>query len=421
MPELADEPPTTVFGTPRTVVTEQQMACRICKTANTETVIDLGEQVITSRFPVYGDWSTPKTHICLIQCRDCGLVQLRDLVNASELYEHMYGYRSGLNPMMRNHLEAYNRELQTKVILKSGDSVLDIGSNDATFLRFYPDTVTRVGCDPTGKQFAEFYDGLTLIPTYFTAAAVNGMKFKAVSSISMFYDLPDPVQFAQDVHSVLTDDGIWTLEQSYILTMLERNSIDTICHEHVEYYALRQIKKIMDLAGFVIVDVSKNDCNGGSFRIYVAKSGTESPKVHEWLAEEIRQKLDDAETYRAFERRCGEEVAKLKAYLAEHPNTYIYGASTKGNCLLQYAQITERETPKAVERNPEKVGKMTSTGVPIISEETMRADPPDALLVLPWHFRPAIVDREAEFLRNGGELVFPFPTFDVVTMKSLSS
>jgi hypothetical protein len=390
------------------------MACRICKTDSTETVIDLGEQVITSRFPVYGDWSTPKTHICLVQCRNCGLVQLRDLVDSHELYEHMYGYRSGLNPMMKAHLETYNKELQSKVQLSLGDSVLDIGSNDATFLRFYPDTIDRVGCDPTGKQFSNFYGGLTLFPTYFTAHAVEGRKFKAVSSISMFYDLPDPVQFAKDIYSVLTDDGIWTLEQSYILTMLERNSIDTICHEHVEYYALRQIKRIMDLAGFVIVDISKNDCNGGSFRIYAVKTGTETPAVQAWLEEEARQKLDDPETYREFERRCRREVEKLKAYLAEHPSTYIYGASTKGNCLLQYAGITEKDTPFAVERNLEKVGKMTCTGIPIISEETMRASPPENLLVLPWHFREGIIQRESDFQKNGGKFLFPFPKFEIV-------
>jgi NDP-4-keto-2,6-dideoxyhexose 3-C-methyltransferase len=393
------------------------MACRICKTATLEDVIDLGDQVITSRFPVYGDWSTPKTPICLGQCKECGLVQLRSLVASSELYEHAYGYRSGINPMMRKHLEEYNVELQSKVSLNSGDAVLDIGSNDATFLRFYPETVTRVGCDPTGKQFAEYYDGLTLVPTYFTAANVAhlGLTFKAVSSISMFYDLPDPVQFARDIHSVLAEDGVWTLEQSYIGTMLERNSIDTICHEHVEYYAMRQIKTILDLAGFVIVGVQKNECNGGSFRIYAAKSGAESPDVATWLQEEARMKLEDPETYRRFERNCRAEVEKLKEFLAANPSTYIYGASTKGNCLLQYAGITEADIPFAVERNLEKVGKMTSTGIPIISEETMRATPPKNLLVLPWHFREGIVERESEFLRNGGTLVFPFPHLSIVS------
>lgn len=392
------------------------MSCRICKSNNTIDVIDLGEQVITSRFPLYGDTTTPRTHICLFQCRDCGLVQLKDLVSQSEMYEHMYGYRSGVNQMMISHLKHYNAEIQSKVTLRDGDAVLDIGSNDATLLRFYPEHIVRVGCDPTGKQFASYYDGLTLVPTYFTENSVKhlALKFKVVSSISMFYDLPDPVQFAKDVYSVLTDDGIWTLEQSYILTMLERNSIDTICHEHVEYYALRQIKRIMDESGFVILDVSKNDCNGGSFRVYVAKSGTESPAVSEWLDNEKMMKLDDPETYTKFEGRCREEVRKLKTYIQNNPDTYIYGASTKGNCLLQYANITEKDIPYAVERNLDKVGKMTSTGIPIISEETMRASPPKNMLVLPWHFREGIIEREKEFLTRGGKLLFPFPKFELV-------
>lgn len=389
------------------------MSCRICKTENIVDVIDLGEQVITSRFPVYGDTSTPKTRICLFQCRDCGLVQLKDLVSQTEMYEHMYGYRSGLNQMMVSHLRNYNDEIQSKTVLNSGDAVLDIGSNDATMLHMYPECLTRVGCDPTGKQFASCYNGLTLIPTYFTAENV-GMKFKVVSSISMFYDLPDPVQFAKDVYSVLADDGIWTLEQSYILTMLERNSIDTICHEHVEYYALKQIKTIMDKTGFVILDVSKNDCNGGSFRIYAAKTGVETPLVAEWLEHEKNARLDDPNTYIQFERRCRHEVSLLKNYLEMNPSTYIYGASTKGNCLLQYANITEKEIPYAVERNLDKVGKMTSTGIPIISEETMRENPPKNLLVLPWHFREGILEREKKFLFKGGNLLFPFPKFEVV-------
>ena len=392
------------------------MACRICKTTNIENVIDLGEQFITSRFPTYGDWSTPKTPITLFQCLDCGLVQLRDLVESSEMYEHLYGYRSGINPSMQKHLLDYNKEIQSKIQLNQGDTVLDIGSNDATFLRYYPDTVTRVGCYPTGKQFASYYDGLTLIPTYFTKDNVSQLhaKCKVVSSISMFYDLPDPVQFARDVYFVLTEDGIWTLEQSYILSMLERNSIDTICHEHVEYYGLRQIKKIMDTVGFVITDIRKNDCNGGSFRIYVQKHGVETPLVNEWLAIEKDKRLHDPETYRTFERNCRKEVDKLKHYLSEHPNTYIYGASTKGNCLLQYANITEKDIPFAVERNLDKIGKMTSTGIPIISEDTMRANPPSNLLVLPWHFRDGIIQREKTFLENGGTFVFPFPKFELV-------
>lgn len=394
------------------------MTCRICKTPNLEDVIDLGDQVITSRFPVYGDHTTPTTHICLAQCRDCGLVQLKDLVSGDELYEHLYGYRSGLNEMMRRHLRDYNSEVQKIAQLQRDDVVLDIGSNDATFLSYYPAGVRRVGCDPTGKQFASYYTGMELVPTYFTASAVPNCRYKIVSSISMFYDLPDPVQFARDIHACLADDGIWTFEQSYILTMLERNSIDTICHEHVEYYAVKQVKKILDLAGFVIVKISLNDCNGGSFRIYAAKRGSVHPEdtetVARFLENELKYGLDDPATYRAFVARCDEEVRKLKQFLRENPSTYIYGASTKGNCLLQYAKIGELDIRYAVERNLDKVGKMTSTGIPIISEETMRKDPPKNLLVLPWHFRDMIIEREGEFIKSGGRLAFPFPRFHVV-------
>jgi NDP-4-keto-2,6-dideoxyhexose 3-C-methyltransferase len=388
------------------------MTCRICRTEDTEVVLDLGNQVITSRFPVCGDFSTPTTPICLIQCKTCGLVQLKDLVSGSEMYEHMYGYRSGLNESMRAHLRAYNTEACGKVTLADGDEVLDIGSNDATFLGCYPNTLRRVGCDPTGSQFASYYTDMELVPTYFTKGAVTG-TFKLVSSISMFYDLPDPVQFARDIHDVLSDDGIWTFEQSYLLTMLERNSVDTICHEHVEYYSVDVIRTILGKANMKIVDISTNECNGGSIRIYASKTGEEATSLVEQYIEKERG-LRDPSTFRAFQQRFDTEIAKLKAFLTENPDTMIYGASTKGNCLLQYAGIGPDLVRCAVERNPDKVGRMTSTGIPIISEETMRANPPKNLLVLPWHFREGILARESEFIKNGGAMIFPLPTFDVV-------
>lgn len=395
------------------------MTCRICKFSDLQDVIDLGYQTITSRFPRYGDTTTPKTSICLCQCMICGLVQLRDLVDSRDLYEEIYGYQSGLNEMMRKHLLDYNNEVQHMISLHPDDSVLDIGSNDATFLTFYPDHLRKVGCDPTGKQFASYYKNIELVPTYFSSSVVPHRSYKVVSSISMFYDLPDPIQFAKDIFAVLHNDGLWTLEQSYIVSMLEKNSIDTICHEHVEYYALRQIKWIMDEAGFKIVRISRNECNGGSFRLYVAKQSSLvwnecSDEIDRYLQEEERMGLSTPDIYKRFVENCDSEIAKLKAFLREHPNTYIYGASTKGNCFLQYANIGEQTIRYAVERNPQKIGCMTSTGIEIISEETMRANPPEFMLVLPWHFRDAILKRESAFLKNGGGLVFCLPHFEVV-------
>ena len=234
-------------------------SCRICKNVELVDVISLGEQFITSRFPVYGDYSTPKTSIHLCMCNKCGLIQLRETTKSSELYEYEYGYRSGISNTMRSHLKSYKEEICSIVSIHDGDVIVDIGSNDSTMLQYYDSKYRRIGVDPTGIQFKQFYGDVELLPTYFTfenfTNKYGSIKCKIVSSISMFYDLPDPVQFAKDIHSILEQDGIWTCEQSYLLTMLRTNSIDTICHEHLEYYALYQINEIAYRAGFKIIDV----------------------------------------------------------------------------------------------------------------------------------------------------------------------
>jgi GDP-D-mannose dehydratase len=401
--------------------------CRLCRQSNLQDVIDLGEQYITSRFPVYGDWSTPKTKITLCLCMDCELLQLKQSTMRSELYEHEYGYMSGISNTMRAHLKDYQQEIVSHLGgLSDGDIVVDIGSNDSTMLQLYPPNVRRIGVDPTGKQFAKFYGDVELLPTYFTKenveTAFGNIRCKMISSISMFYDLPDPVQFAKDIYFLLDTDGIWTCEQSYMPTMLERNSIDTICHEHLEYYALKQIALIATSAGFQIFDVSFNDCNGGSFRIYFAKKESKkysecTAKLSQILEKEAKLSLGNPNTYSNFVSACSNQVQNLKqlihAIKQSGESMFIYGASTKGNCLLQFADIGEALIPYAVERNLNKVGKMTNTGVPIISEETMRKNPPKYLLVLPWHFRDEIVKREDEFLSAGGQLVFPFPHLEI--------
>jgi len=405
--------------------------CRLCKKTTLVDVIDLGQQVITSRFPTLGDNSTPKTTIVLVQCADCGLVQLKHTVKNSELYEYEYGYRSGISNTMRSHLADYNKKLQELSCVKEGDSVLDIGSNDSTFLRFYPPSIRRIGIDPTGKQFVAYYnDDVELVPTYFTKEAVvaalgSSIRFKCVSSISMFYDLPDPVQFAKDIYDVLDDEGVWTLEQSYILTMLQRNSIDTICHEHLEYYAIRQIRDILAKANFKIISIELNDCNGGSMRVFAAKVGSsykeQTGVLERFIAEESAYGVNDVSCYKEFEDRCKREADTLVGFIDAMntcgKETWIYGASTKGNCLLQYADVGPSRVRYAVERNLAKVGKMTSTGIEIISEESMRSSPPAFLLVLPWHFRDEIIQREDAFLSAGGQLIFPFPRFEIVSKK----
>lgn len=405
--------------------------CRICHSTSLEDVIELGDQYITSRFPVKGDFSTPKCPITLCLCGHCGLLQLRQTTHASEMYEQEYGYRSGISNTMKTHLKTYHEELVGKVDgWKEGDIVLDIGSNDSTFLKFYPKELVRVGIDPTGKQFESFYTDEILIPDYFTAKNFRSrfptQKCKIVSSIAMFYDLPDPVQFASDIESILEDDGVWTCEQSYLLNMLDTNSIDTICHEHLEYYALSQIKEIADRAQLKIIDIQFNSSNGGSFRIYFAKHASTQHEecrdlIHSILLKEEQYAIRDVETYHRFYKRCQDEARRLKKLIQtindNGKKVWIYGASTKGNCTLQFANITKEDIPYAVERNPKKFGKMVPTGAEIISEEEMRQNPPEFLLVLPWHFRKEIIERESVFLENGGSFIFPFPNLDIFSLK----
>lgn len=404
--------------------------CRLCNSKDFEKVISLGQQYITSRFPSYGNFNFPKIPVDLCLCHTCGLLQMFQTTLSEELYGHEYGYRSGISNTMRKHLLEYNKEiLSTVVELTEDDMILDIGSNDSTMLNFYPEKYKNiVGIDPTGFQFKEYYTRAKLIANYFTKENyINefgiAKKCKIVSSISMFYDLPDPVAFAEDIYEILHDDGIWTCEQSYLMSMLKRNSIDTICHEHLEYYALKQIKIIADLVGFKIINVLFNDCNGGSFRIYFSKKKSNKYKecvetTNKILKEETEYGLYNVITYKRFIESCDCQVKKLKDFLhnvnENGKNTYIYGASTKGNCLLQYGNIGENYIKYAVERNLQKVGKMTNTGIEIIDEETMRKEPPDFLLVLPYHFKEEIINREHEFLKNGGQLIFPLPELEIV-------
>jgi hypothetical protein len=255
------------------------------------------------------------------------------------------------------------------------------------------------------------------------APVVPSEKFSVVSSISMFYDLPDPVQFAKDIHDILQDDGLWVFEQSYALNMIDQNSFDTICHEHLEYYNLRNIQDICSRAGMKIVDIAFNSCNGGSMRIYAAKQSSSYSTYTDLEALLIKEShLYDPVTYHNWMKSCEKEMEILRTFAhgckENNQQIHVYGASTKGNTLLQYAKLDNSLLQYAVERNPTKVGKFTpGTNIEIISEETMRQNPPAYLLVLPWHFKEEIVERESEYLEAGGTLLFPLPNFTIVSKK----
>jgi GDP-mannose 4,6-dehydratase len=337
---------------------------------------------------------------------------------------------------MTQHLSDLCRHVCELVVLGEGDVVVDIGSNDGTLLKSYSAhtdvSLVRVGIDPSAPQFSEFYPSdVIIVPSFFDTSAYRSLSLttgaRVVTSVSMFYDLPDPVGFARDVKSILAPDGVWVMEQSYLPTMLSQNSFDTICHEHLEYYCLSQIEWICRASGLRVLDVSLNMCNGGSFRVSIVHEEDRrgrSRAVGEMVRAELEARLDTGAPYAAFRERCELQRTLLLDFLHQQrrdgKSVHLYGASTKGNTLLQYYGIDGSLVRSAAERNPRKFGCRTpATSIPIQSEAEVRAQSPDFFLVLPWHFRDEFVERERDFLDRGGKLVFPLPHVEAVCSASL--
>lgn len=407
----------------------QIKACRICANPRLVRVLDLGEQMLTGIFPREKDNNITVGPLRLIKCTGgsdaCGLLQLEHSYDLDEMYGENYGYRSDPNASMVRHLHSKVKKILERVDLNEGDLVVDIGSNDSTTLQAYP---TRgpalIGMDPTGVKFRQFYPPhIQLIPDFFSSALlkdrVPGKKAKVITSFSMFYDLENPTAFMREIHEVLADDGIWVFEQSYMPAMLETNSYDTVCHEHLEFYALRQIKWMTDRVGFRILDVELNDVNGGSFSITVSKSNGDKnvpPAVQKILDAEREMELDTLAPHEAFAEHAARSKRELLQFIraahAEGKKVAALGASTKGNVLLQYCGLTEKDIFCVGDVNADKFGCYTpGTWIPIIPEDELLAMKPDHLIVLPWHFRTFFLGNK-KFSES--RLVFPLPKLEVL-------
>jgi C-methyltransferase C-terminal domain/Putative zinc binding domain/Methyltransferase domain len=403
--------------------------CRIDSGSTLVSVLNLGQQALTGVFPKTASQPVTVGPLELVWCPSSGLLQLRHSYESSEMYGDNYGYRSGLNQSMVRHLTDKVAYLERMTSLNKGAVVVDIGSNDATTLKAYrTGGIRKIGIDPTGRKFAQHYPAdATLVPDFFSAAAyesVESKKARIVTSIAMFYDLEVPIEFARQIESILTDDGIWHFEQSYMPSMLRLNSYDTVCHEHLEYYSLGVVKKVLERAGLRLVDVVMNGINGGSFAVTAAKSGNKSVKANhpviDWLLEqEDRMGLTTPRPYRDFEERVfrhRDDLSRLIGALnADGKKILGYGASTKGNVMLQFCGLTAKDIPAIAEVNSEKFGCVTpGSHIPIVSEAEAKSMQPDYYLVLPWHFKDGIVSREKEFLSKGGRMIFPFPEIEIV-------
>jgi len=408
----------------------------VCGSNALTPVIDLGEQYLQGSFVKPGKEMPPtrKISTSVVRCdpmRDenaCGLLQMEYTVPPEVLYS-AYWYRSGTNNTMRRHLQGIVAEAVDIVGRNDSAAVLDIGCNDGTLLGFYPVSFTRYGVDPSDVS-QEIKSPINVVRDIFPSgellSKMDGLTFDIITSIAMYYDLEDPIAFTRGIKQILSPAGIWVFEMSYMPTMLKMTSYDTICHEHIEYYSLAVIEYILRQAGMKVVNASQNNVNGGSLRCHATHINNFSyrrddfqQKIKVMRQEEFDLELDTDKPYRHFQDRINvhkEELCSLlKKLKKEGKKIHIYGASTKGNTILQWCGIDHRIIECAAERNPDKYGATTlGTDIPIVSEEESRAMNPDYYLVLPWHFKEEFLERERETLERGIGLIFPLPKIEII-------
>jgi hypothetical protein len=359
--------------------------------------------------------------------------------------EDMYGkywYRSGINHTMKNELKEVVDSIVKIKKLKENDIWIDIASNDGTLLSYLPKDLIRIGIDPADDSYrkeAEQHANL-IIQDFFTAdiykkSIFGNNKAKVVTCIAMFYDAEQPMNFLKDVANIIDEGGVFVLQMSYTPLMIEQLAFDNICHEHVWYYSLFNIKKMLNEVGFKVFNCELNDVNGGSFRVYstldtehIKNIGTQqyrdisNYRVNSILEYEKTLNLNDESTWNSFFTRIEDLKYKVVEFIKEEKakgkKVWAYGASTKGNTLLQYFNLDHNLIDGIADRSPYKWGLNTvGTNIPIYSEDEMRRQNPDYLLVLPWHFINEFVAREEDFLKNGGTFIVPCPKFQLINYK----
>jgi 2-polyprenyl-3-methyl-5-hydroxy-6-metoxy-1,4-benzoquinol methylase len=412
-------------------------SCRVCGSTALTPVINLGDQHLQGSFIKPGKEIPPlrKISLSLVRCdptkdeKACGLLQMEHTVPPEVLYS-AYWYRSGTNNTMRNHLKGIVEEA-VSMLNKSDGASLDIGCNDGTLLGFYPKGFRKYGVDPSDvaqeidkREAAVIQD---IFPSDELFNTLREEKIDVITSIAMFYDLEDPIAFAKGIKNILAPEGIWIFEMSYMPMMLKMTSYDTICHEHLEFYSLAVIEYILKQGGMKIFNATLNDINGGSLRCYATHTANFRYKDEKYLRNiramrqaEFDLELDTDKPYKNFQDRINvhrdELSSLLKKLKAEGKRIHIYGASTKGNTILQWCGIDHRMIDCAAERSPDKYGARTlGTDIPIVSEEESRKLNPDYYLVLPWHFKNEFIEREREILERGTRLIFPLPKIEIIS------
>tara|TARA_A100001015_G_scaffold259666_1_gene303760 strand:+ start:2876 stop:4102 length:1227 start_codon:yes stop_codon:yes gene_type:complete len=403
--------------------------CRICSSKKFSKLFSLGKQSFTGKFPNTRHHKIAKDYINLIICNKCKLVQLDRNFNPNFLYGKDYGYRTGINLTMSNHVKFVAKEAIKISKPKQKDYILDIASNDGTLLNNYGKKFITVGVDPLTNKYKKFYKKVNYkISNFFTFKNLKkynlDKKYKIITALSMFYDLKDPNSFIKDIKKILHKDGIFILEHADLLSILKYSLFDTICHEHLEYYSSKIIIELMKKNNLRVFDIKNSKINGGSTRYLIthdnSKFKTKTERISKILKEEKKFKLEKKETFLRFFKRINFIKKKIMGLLndivSKKKTVHGYGASTKGNVLLQYFGINVKHLNYIAERNPLKYNKFTpGTYIKIISEKNSRQLKPHYYFVLPWHFKKEIVKRETKIRNLGTKLIFPLPKLKIIS------
>jgi hypothetical protein len=399
--------------------TKKVKHCLLCKNKKLKEIFSLGNLFVSNFVKKKDIKKGIKAPLKMCYCNNCSLIQLSHMAPQEIMYRRFYWYRSGVTKIMRLGLQNLYKESLKHVNLKKNDVVLDIGANDGTLLKYYKKKkFITIGCEPAKNLQKPLEKNCNYsIKNFWSKEELNKLliknkikKPKIITAIGMFYDLEEPNKFIKDAADSLDDKGIFIAQLMCLKTMIEKNDVGNICHEHIEFYSLKSLKFLFEKNGLEIFKIEENDINGGSYRIYCRKFRKGSIKLNN---ENVLKLMKD------FVKR----VKKNKTFTAnfidkkikEGKKVYLYGASTKGNTVLQYYGLTHKKIPIGAERSPEKWGKYTiGTGIKIVKEEAARKLNPDYFFVTPWGFIKEFIKREKKWLKNGGAFILPFPKFKLI-------